>query len=416
MAERVDVVVVGAGLAGLSCARVVSEAGLTCVLLEASDGVGGRVRTDRVDGYLFDRGFQILLTNYPEARRQLDMDRLDLRAFESGAVVRAEGRWHRVADPRRRPALAFSSLTAGIGTLGDKARLLRLITRVLRSDATRLLQVEDRTAGDALRAEGFSDLMIERFFRPLFGGITLDPALGVSSRFFYVVLKSLTGGDSAVPAEGMDAIPRQLAQMLPEDIVRLNSKVDVIDGTAVSCGSGRVDARAVVVACEGPEAARLLGLNPVRSRPVSCVYFGAPSPPRDEPSIILDGDGDGPAAHAAVMTNVAPSYAPLGRALVSVACPGTVAPGLEAATRKQMRAWFGAEVDNWEVLAIYRIPHGHPDQSPPFSPKLPVRLGEGRFVAGDHRDTASIQGALYSGRRAGTAVLQELGVLDPRAT
>ena len=215
MAERVDVVVVGAGLAGLSCARVVSEAGLTCVLLEASDGVGGRVRTDRVDGYLFDRGFQILLTNYPEARRQLDMDRLDLRAFESGAVVRAEGRWHRVADPRRRPALAFSSLTAGVGTLGDKARLLRLITRVLRSDATRLLQVEDRTAGDALRAEGFSDLMIERFFRPLFGGITLDPALGVSSRFFYVVLKSLTGGDSAVPAEGMDAIPRQLAQMLP---------------------------------------------------------------------------------------------------------------------------------------------------------------------------------------------------------
>jgi len=294
MAERVDVVVVGAGLAGLSCARVMSEAGLTCVLLEASDGVGGRVRTDRVDGYLFDRGFQILLTNYPEARRQLDMDRLDLRAFEPGAVVRAEGRWHRVADPRRRPALAFSSLTAGVGTLGDKARLLRLITRVLRSDATRLLQVEDRTAGDALRAEGLSDLMIERFFRPLFGGITLDPALGVSSRFFYVVLKSLTGGDSAVPAEGMDAIPRQLAQMLPEDIVRLNSKVDVIDGTAVSCGSGRVDARALVVACEGPEAARLLGLNPVRSRPVSCVYFGAPSPPRDEPSIILDGDGGGP--------------------------------------------------------------------------------------------------------------------------
>lgn len=125
MAERVDVVVVGAGLAGLSCARVVSGAGLTCALLEASDGVGGRVRTDRVDGYLFDRGFQILLTAYPEARRQLDKERLDLRAFEPGAVVRAEGRWHRVADPRRRPAPALASLTAGVGTLGDKARLMR---------------------------------------------------------------------------------------------------------------------------------------------------------------------------------------------------------------------------------------------------------------------------------------------------
>lgn len=212
----VDVVVVGAGLAGLSCVRVVSEAGLTCTLLEASDGVGGRVRTDRVDGYVLDRGFQILLTAYPEARRQLDMDGLDLREFEPGAVVHAEGRWHRVADPRCRPALAFASLTAGVGTLGDKFRLMRLLARALRSDAARLLQDEDCTAERALRAEGFADLMIDRFFRPLFAGITLDPALGVSSRFFYVILKSLLGGDSAVPAEGMDAIPRQLAQRFPK--------------------------------------------------------------------------------------------------------------------------------------------------------------------------------------------------------
>lgn len=175
---------------------------------------------------------------------------------------------------------------------------------------------------------------------------------------------------------------------------------------------GSIEANAiVVVACEGPEAARLLGLSPVRSRPVSCVYFGAPSPPRDEPSIVLDGGGSGPAVHAAVMTNVAPGYAPLGGALISVACPGTAGSGArscnarpdESLVRRRGRRLGGAG-------GLSDSPRP-PRPKPTFLAQAPRAAGRGTLRGGDHRDTASIQGALYSGLRAGTTVLLDLGVM-----
>lgn len=252
--------------------------------------------------------------------------------------------------------------------------------------------------------------MIDRFFRPLFGGITLDHALGVSSRFFYVALKSLAGGDSAVPAEGMDAISRQLEQVLPKDVVRLNSKVDAIDGTGVSCGSGRIEGRARGGGLRRARGRTTAGIGSVRLRPVSCVYFGAPSPPRDEPSTILDGDGSGPAAHAAVMTNVAPGYAPLDRALISVACPGTVARGLEAATCPQMRAWFGAEVDGWEELAVYRIPPRPPRPKSTFLAQAPRAAGRGALRGRRSSRYGLDPGNALLGTPPGTAVLRDLGV------
>jgi phytoene dehydrogenase-like protein len=403
---RPDAVIVGAGLAGLAAARGLTERGYVVTVLEASDGIGGRVRTDLVDGFQLDRGFQVLLTAYPEARRQLDYAALDLRAFTAGADVWIGGRSHRVGDPRRDPRALWSTATAPIGSPLDKARILRLRRRVTAGDGHQLITGPDLPTIAALRAQGFSSRIIERFFRPLYAGISLDPTLGGSSRMFDVIFRCLALGDSAVPAAGMGAIPAQLALGLPGGTVRLNAAVVGLDGTAAVLEDGtRVEGTALIVATDGPAAARLLGLEAVGSQAVSCLYFDAPSGAAgSSAAVMLDGDGHGPVTNVAVMSNVAPTYAPVGRSLVAAAVIGDAPADIEAAARRQLRGWFGGTVDGWRLLRTYRIAHGQPSQRPPFRPKDPVALGAGRFVCGDHRDTASIQGALFSGRRAAEAV------------
>ncbi len=403
------IVIIGAGLAGLNAARVLHEAGHTPVVVESSDGVGGRVRTDVVDGHRLDRGFQVLLTAYPELEH-LDVGALDLRAFEPGASVRLGDRFVAVGDPFRRPGMLPSTIAAPIGKLSDKVRLGLLRRRIVSTPAPDLLRGPDRSTFDALRADGFSDTMIERFFRPLVGGIQLDPALATSRRNFDVIFQSLSTGDSAVPAMGMGAIPEQLASHLPAGTVRLGCRVTGLDGSTVRLeGGDTIDAARIVVATEGPEAARLAGLAPVASKPASCVWFSAPVAPESHRLILLDGSGTGPALNVAIMSNVAPSYAPPDRCLIAAACPGVADAELAPRVRAQLRSWWGPQVDAWDHLRTDVISHGQPEQRPPFDPKRSVVLGEGRFVCGDHRDTASIQGALFSGRRCAEAVLASLG-------
>ncbi len=412
---QVDVVIVGAGLSGLAAARQIQQSGLSVVILESSDAVGGRVRTDKVDGFLLDRGFQVLLTAYPELATQVDMDALDLHAFDPGALVWMQsknggpGKGHVVSDPFRKPSTLFATTFAPIGSLIDKLRIVWLRLRVLRGVAPKLLRNKDMSTLDALRSAGFSHRMIETFFRPLFGGVQLDPQLATSRRMFDIIFRSLSEGQSVLPARGMQALPEQLASRLAHGTVYLNSPVESLDGTTTVLRSGeRITARAVVVATDGPTASTLLALPTVQSRTAGCVYFSADAPPNDKKYVILDGSGNGPVLNVAILSNVAPSYAPPGKHLIAAALPGVISGDLEQLARKQLREWWGPQVDTWKHLRTYAISHGGPVQSAPFSPKQRVSLGDGRFVCGDHRDTGSLQGALYSGRRCGEAVVRSL--------
>ena len=410
---RTDVVIVGAGLAGLACALRLHEAGAGVRVLEASDGVGGRVRTDVVDGFRLDRGFQVLLTAYPETRRVLDYAALDLRPFLPGALVRRAGRFHELSDPWRQPGRAWRSLTAGVGSLADRLRMARFRGRVRRGSLEDLFRRPETSAAERLHAEGFSAGMIDAFFRPFFGGVLLDRSLGASSRMLEFVFRMMAEGDVALPAAGMGAIPEQMARRLPEGTLRLGARVAAVSPREVRLDSGETIAGdAVVVATDGPEAARLASLPAPGSRPVTCLYFAAESAAVAAPILVLDGDGTGPVNNLCFPSQVAPSYAPDGAALVSASVVGGAASdaghdALEAAVRRQIEGWFGAEVRAWRHLRTCRIHHAQPEQRPgTLEPvERPVRLESGLFVCGDHRDTASLHGAMLSGRRAAEAIL-----------
>ena len=384
-------------------------------VLEASDGVGGRVRSDLADGFRLDRGFQVLLTAYPETRRVLDYAALDLRRFLPGALVWRAGRFHELSDPWRRPERAWRSLTAGVGSLADRLRIARFRGRVRRGSLDQLFRRPESSANERLQAEGFSDEMIASFFRPFMGGVLLDRSLSASSRMLEFVFRMLAEGDTAVPAAGMQAIPDQIARQLPRGTLRLGARVAAASSREVRLDSGEVvGGDAVVIATEGPEASRLAGLPAPGSRSVTCLYFAAERAPLEEPILVLDGDGVGPVNNLCVPSQVASAYAPAGAALVSASVVDEAAgaageAALEGAVRSQLEGWFGPQVRSWRHLRTYRVRHAQPEQRPGVLEPVerPARLRGGLFVCGDHRDTASLQGALLSGRRAAEAVLLE---------
>ena len=429
-AVDVDVIIVGAGLAGLSAATALTKAGVSVQVLEAGDGVGGRVRTDIVDGFVLDRGFQVLLTAYPEAMRLLDYGALDLRSFVPGALVQVGGSRHMVADPLRRPLSLLATVRAPVGSLADKLRVAKLRFSTQRGSIDELWARPERTVAEYLEHLGFSTKMINTFLQPLFAGITLDPELAESSRLFESIFRMLSDGDNAVPATGMQRIPEQLAAALPTNTVRLHCEVAAISAVAagvVTLADGtELRAKAVVVATEGPKAAALLGatVEAPGSQAVSCVYFAADADPVGSSAVVLNGEGRGagPVNNLAVMSNVSPFYAPSGRHLIAAAVIGPQ-PGFDPAcgvasidgnaalvadVRAQLVGWFGAAVRDWDHVRTYHIAHAQPALMTLSPPERSVMVRPGVFVAGDHRDQASIQGALRSGTRCAEAVLAAL--------
>ena len=396
--------VVGAGLAGLACARSLTATGRTVVVLEASDGVGGRVRTDRVDGMLLDRGFQVHNTGYPEAQRVLDHGLLDLCALAPGALLRWGDRLHRVGDPRRLPGWTASTLTAPIGPLRDKAALAITAARAVLGPADRLLSAPEHSTYDALRARGLSDTVIDRFMRPFLSGVFQEVELSTSSRFLDLVLRSFGRGTQCLPSAGMGAIPAQLADGLD---IRLNSPVRQVHPGVVRADHGEIRASAVVIATAAPAAAQLVpGLLVPGMNGVNTDYFLADEAPVRDAAIVLDAEASGPVANTVVLTNAAPSYAP-GRVLVSASVVAAAAD--VAAVHTHLSRIYGVATDSWEHVARYEIRAGLPDMRPPMGRfRREVRLAPGLYVCGDHRDSGSIQGALVSGRRAAAGVREEL--------
>ncbi|NBQ57160.1 MAG: FAD-dependent oxidoreductase [Opitutaceae bacterium] len=405
----IEIVIIGAGLAGLTCARRLHAAGVSCVVFEAGDAVGGRVRTDIVEGFRLDRGFQVFLTAYPTARVWLDYEQLQLRDFAAGSRVHCDGAMHEVSDPWRDPGAWWATLRAPVGSLADKVRIATLRRAARRGSLAELWARPETTALAALRAHGFSERMIERFLRPWFGGIFLDRELETSSRMLEFVFRMFAEGRAALPAAGMQAIPDQLAAGLPTGTVRLGARVARVEPGALFLDSGeRIAARHIVVATENAGGAALLPEVAVpKWRATTTIYFAAAKSPLCAPMLVLNGEGRGYVNNLVVLSDVSPSYAPAGQALVAVSVLGE--PALEERAlvervREELRAWFGAKVTDWRWLRSYRLPRALPARTPLVRVQ-PVEVRPRVWIAGDGRSSASIQGAMESGEAVAAEIL-----------
>jgi phytoene dehydrogenase-like protein len=409
------VAIVGAGLSGLTCALELLENGVPFQIFEASDAPGGRVRTDVVEGFRLDRGFQVYLTAYPEGKRHLDYKELQFGRFLPGAMVRHGGRFHRVMDPWREPFAALAHILNPMGSMADKLRVARLRAACMAGTPESIFQRPESTAMQYLVDCGFSQNMIERFFQPFFGGIMLDSQLRPSSRMLEYVFRMMAEGDTVLPALGMGAIPNQLAARLPDGSIHLNCPVAAVSDRKITLADGtEIPAAAVVVATEGNAANRLLPkLPPVEGRKVLCIYFAIQGkPPIDDPIVVMNGNLEWPIHNLVIPSVVCPTYAPEGYHLLGVTVLGDPKqePHLvESMVRSQLTRWFGQDVARWRKITAYRIPYAHPVPTPPTVVEREVLLDNGVFICGDHRFFPSINAAMLTGRHAAEAIIGLLG-------
>lgn len=414
--DRVDVAVVGGGLAGLICARALHRSGRRVHVFESSDRVGGRMRTEvHRDGFRLDAGYHVLVTGYPALRGEIDLDALRLRPYEPGCVIARGGRLHSLPDPYRtgawREALRFP-----LATFGDKVRLARWRGRLLRSTPGDLWRAGERTSMEHLRSIGFSQRFVESFFVPFLGGIFQDRALGATSPYLECVMRALNAGPIAIPAEGIEAVPRQVAASLPPDAIHLGAKADAMrivpeeqgGGGVLSIGGTEIAATHVVLACAPDEVARLSGLELPSYEPlgVTTAYFAAPRPPSAERRLFLRGDNRGVTNQFVVLSNIARDLAPSGEHLLSGSILGTPeghAGDLAEPIRSDMAFWFPhAETHRWRWLATYKVPLAQWAMPPGMRDRLPRAETplRGILLAGDWTREPSVEGAIASGLEA----------------
>lgn len=417
MTEQHDVVVVGAGLSGLAAARQLAIHDVDVVVVESADAVGGRVRSDRVDGLTLDHGFQLYNPAYPEAARVLDHEALDLRAFEPGLIALTDRGPTRLGDPRRLPGWAPDAISLRSGRISSKVRFASYAWRASRLTDVQRAAREDMPTAAALLSDGIDPAFIDAIVRPFLAGVFLEDQLSTSRRFLDLVLTSFVRGTPSVPARGMQAIPEQLHDALPAGTVRLGERADQVSAGSVRTPAGSMAARCVIVAASPPAAAHLLpGLSIPKGRDVTTWYYVADIDPSlltgGRAVLVVDGrTSRGPVINTVVLTHAAPEYASAGRTLVSASALGLHADGeAEARVREHLAQLYGVGTRGWSHVATYPVPYALPGMDPPLEVRRPVVLREGLLVAGDHRDTASIQGAMVSGRRAADAALAQLGV------
>ena len=401
-----DVIIIGAGISGLTSAVYLTRQGKTVLLLEATDSVGGRIKTENYNGFLLDHGFQVLLTAYPECQQLLDYKALNLKTFLPGATVLYEKGQFEIADPFRRPKALFSTIFAPVGSLKDKLITFFLKNKLVASSIEKLFSKNELTTFEHLQNFGFSPKMINRFYKPFFSGIFLENNLDTSSRMFDFVMKMFSEGDAAIPELGMQEIPKQLANLLPKEAIKFNSKVEKIEGQRVILSdASEFYAENIIVATEANGlASDYVSKEKTKSQSVTTVYFEAEIAPTDKAIVVLNASENKKwANNLVVLTNVSKKYAPDYKVLIAVSCNGIATISdqeLAQNIQNELQFWYGEQVKNWKLLKVFRISYALPDLKSFTNDlqKSQMQVAENLFVCGDYLMNGSINAAMKSGR------------------
>ncbi|MCX5201665.1 FAD-dependent oxidoreductase [Streptomyces sp. NBC_00237] len=442
-AHHADVVIVGAGVAGLCAAHQLIRAGVTVSVLEAAPYVGGRMSTERIDGFRLDRIGQVLSSAYPELLRTPGLEDLALRPFAPGVLVHSGGRHYRAGEvagvrgsgvrgargaltaaralasaPRNGTSLGLtaaaptSPTSRPLGGALDQARLSAALARFATTPVDKLLARPELPALDALFSRGLPSRTVDGFLRPLLSALLSDPDLTTSSRCADLALRGFASGRLCLPEGGADTLPQLLVAALPPGTVRTGVHVTGASISSVTTKEdGELGCRSLLLATGARAAAELLpGLRVPDFHPVTVLHHTAATAPATGSALVLEADRSGPVSHTAVVSAVDPTRAPDGRVLISSTVLGSPPPDLDDGVRSHLSRLYGTSTDDWELLAVHHEPDAVPAMPAPHDVRRPVRLLSGLYVCGDHRETSTVQGALHSGRRAAQEILRDFGI------
>ena len=396
-------IVVGAGISGLSCALELEKNGYHVQILEKENHPGGRVHSDVINGYILNRGFQVLQTGYPETKRLLDYEKLELCNLDSEVWIMNNNTIKKLYDPIQNPSNLLKAAFSNVGTFQDKLRLLQLRQSTTSRSTNKIFQENETTSLEQINNYGFSESIINEFFKPLFGGAFLDNELDTTSRMFNFVYKIFSIAPIAIPKYGMKSIPEQLEAKL-ESKISFNTNVVKLDNKNVFLENETLSADAIVLAANHDSAKKLIpSIEEIQWNSTSCYYFVADSPPFSSKVVLLNGNNRGEINNVFVPTNISKAYSPNNKSIISVSTIGL--NNNESEIRNELNNWFGNQTEDWKLLHTYHIEQALPRMSVPSVSHS--QYVNGIHMCGDYLTSSSIHGSMHSGRMTANQIIAD---------
>ena len=413
------IAVIGAGIAGIHCCSELIELGYHVDLYEKSNEIGGRMKTDLIDGFQIDHGFHVLQTGYEFARKVIDYDKLDAKAFEPGALVirssTKRNRIWRLSDPFRRPFSSIKDMFGFFASPFDMLRVLFMRRKLAKMSVDEIFLKGDLTTEKWLRNQGFSQKFINRFFYPLFTGIFLESEFRTNERLFKFVFRTMSKGDMVLPKKGIQAIPNLLAQNIPKENIELNSNVEIISSKSIKINGEERRYNGVIIAYDDrPNLSK---------KHVWTLYFSADKSPLKSKHIMLNSEirnSSDLISYISVPSDIQSNYSPVGKSLVCVTVLGAKCDNLGLETKEEvlskveleLRKWYGDEVKTWSSIAVQHIVNALPETDSPFFTQIDSIKDDGFFRCGDFMSHGSVEGTLISARDTVLKIKQEIPLFD----